>query len=88
MKLLLAAALDRSTVRTITDALFRIDLGARINFDTGLRTVRIEGRLTLLQARAAIEHIGVPVAAVLDANVVDAIPASVRNNGRRHAQAA
>lgn len=64
-------------VRTIVDALLQVDLGARVN--VGLpgsgpeeRAVRIEGRMSLDQARTVIEHGGFKVAAIRDASVRDA----------------
>ena len=64
-------------VRTIVDALLQVDLGARVN--VGLqgsgpeeRAVRIEGRMSLDQAKTVIEHGGFKVAAVRDASVRDA----------------
>ena len=63
--------------RTIVDALLQVDLGARVNLGLGdeapdVRAVRIEGRMSVDQARTVIEHGGFRVAAVRDASVRDA----------------
>jgi len=72
MKLRLNGMHDRDTVRSITDALLKVDIGARINFDLEARLVRIEGRLTLDDAMDAIQRGGSEVASVVDGTIVDA----------------
>lgn len=70
MKLLVERIRCNDCVRSITDALLRLDVGARIRFpDT--HQVRIEGRLTLADAAHAIEAQGFKVSRILDADLVD-----------------
>lgn len=59
-------------IRSIVDALLRLDLGARINFNLDAHVVRVEGRLTPHAAATAIEQGGFEVAAIVDTEVVDA----------------
>ncbi|KQY50478.1 hypothetical protein [Lysobacter sp. Root494] len=72
MKLRLHGLDDRKRVRSITDALLQMDVGARINFDLDAKLVRIEGRLTVEDAKTALARSGVRVASVVDSTVVDA----------------
>ena len=72
MKLRLYGIDGRDGVRSITNALLKLDIGARINFDLDAQLVRIEGRLTLDDARAAITRGGFRVASVVDSSIVDA----------------
>ena len=72
MKLRLHGPYDRERVRSITDALLQMDVGARINFDPEARLVRIEGRLTIDDAKTALARGGVQVASVVDGTIVDA----------------
>lgn len=58
-------------VRAITEAVLRVDLGARINVATDARQVRIEGRVSVDDARRAIERRGFAVASVVDARAAD-----------------
>ena len=58
-------------VRAITDAVLRVDLGARINVCAAGRRVRIEGRVSVDQARRVIEQRGFAVARVIDARATD-----------------
>jgi hypothetical protein len=50
-----------------------IDVGARINIDATTRHVGIAGRLSLEQARDAIEARGFQIDAVVDRTLEDAI---------------
>ncbi|QNP41710.1 hypothetical protein [Lysobacter solisilvae (ex Woo and Kim 2020)] len=72
MKLRLQALRDRDDMRRITHSLLQVDIGSRINFDLEAQLVRIEGRLTLGDALAAIARGGFEVASVVDAAIVDA----------------
>jgi len=72
MKLRLHGLYDRERLRSITDALLRMDVGARVNFDLDAKLVRIEGRLTVDDAKTALARGGVQVASVVDSTVVDA----------------
>ena len=58
-------------VRAITEAVLRVDLGARINVAADARQVRIEGRVSVDDARRAIERRGFAVASILDARAAD-----------------
>lgn len=73
MKLRLHGLYDGERVRSITHALLQMDVGARINFDPDARLVRIEGRLTVDDAKTALARGGVRVASVVDSTVVDAV---------------
>lgn len=73
MKLRLHGLYDGERVRSITHALLQVDVGARINFDPDARLVRIEGRLTVDDAKTALARGGVRVASVVDSTVVDAV---------------
>lgn len=73
MKLLINGIRGRDCVRSITNALLKVDFGARINFDLEAHLVRIEGRLTVDDATAAIERGGFKVASVVDGTIVDAV---------------
>ena len=66
-------------VRSITNALLKVDFGARINFNLEAHLVRIEGRLTLNDATAAIERCGFQVVSVVDSTIVDAVFRSERS---------
>lgn len=72
MKLRLHDLYDRECVRSITDALLQMDVGARINFDLDAKLVRIEGRLSVDDAKAALARGGASVASVVDHTIVDA----------------
>jgi hypothetical protein len=71
MKLLIDGIHGGECVRNITDALLGVDLGARINFNLDAHLVRIEGRLSVDDARTAIERGGFRVACVVDDTVMD-----------------
>ena len=73
MKLLVQGIRDHHGVRVITGALLKVDIGARVNFKLDAGLVRIEGRLTLDDARTAIEREGFRVASVIDGTVVDSV---------------
>jgi hypothetical protein len=73
MKLRLHGPYDRERIRSVTRALLQMDVGARINFDMDARLVRIEGRLSLDDAKTAIARGGAQVASVVDGTVVDAV---------------
>jgi len=73
MKLRLHGLYDRERLRSITDALLQMDVGARINFDLEAKLVRIEGRLSVDDAKAAIARGGVEVASIVDSTIVDAV---------------
>ena len=73
MKLLIDEIRGDESVRSITDALLKVDLGARINFNLEAHLVRIEGRLTVGDATAAIERCGLKVTSVVDGTIVDAV---------------
>lgn len=79
MKLLVDAVRDRDAVLRITGALLRLDIGARINFDLEAGLVRVEGRLRLDEALAAIERQGFHVASVVDDTIVDTVFRPVRD---------
>lgn len=70
MKLLVELIRCHDCVRGITDALLKLDLGARIRFPEP-HQVRVEGRMTLSDAAEAIESLGFKVSRVLDAATVD-----------------
>jgi hypothetical protein len=78
MKLLVEGMRPGDGVRSITNALLKLDFGARINFNLEAHQVRIEGRLTLNDATAAIERCGFQVVSVVDSTVVDAVFRSQR----------
>ncbi|MFC5576434.1 heavy-metal-associated domain-containing protein [Lysobacter niabensis] len=73
MKLLINGIRGGDCVRSITNALLDVDLGARVNFNLEAQLVRIEGRLTVGDATTAIERGGFRVASVVDDTVVDAV---------------
>lgn len=73
MKLLIDGIRCGDCVRSITDALLKVDLGARINFNDKPHLVRIEGRLTLGDATAAIERVGFGIASIVDSTTEDAV---------------
>jgi hypothetical protein len=70
MKLLVELIRCNDCVRSITDALLKLDLGARIRFPEA-NQVSVEGRLTLPDAAQAIEARGFRVAHVLDPALFD-----------------
>jgi hypothetical protein len=70
MKLRIHGLRDDDGARTIIDALLKVDLGARINFDAPL--VSIAGRMTVGDASAAIEGCGFKVASIVDRTLIDA----------------
>lgn len=70
MKLLVELIRCNDCVRSITDALLKLDLGARVRFPES-HQVSVEGRLTLSDAAQAIEAKGFRVAGVLDAAQFD-----------------
>ena len=72
MKLLVNGIRGGDYVRSITNALLEVDLGARINFNLQAHLVRVEGRLTLSDATAAIERCGFRVVSIVDGTIVDA----------------
>ena len=73
MKLLVQGIRDHHGVRVITGALLKVDIGARVNFNLDAGLVRIEGRLSLDDARTAIEREGFRVASIIDGTVVDSV---------------
>lgn len=85
MKLLVNGIRGGDCVRSITNALLKLDIGARINFNLEARLVRIEGRLTLVDATAAIERGGYKVASVVDSTIVDTVfrPSAARSGRAR-----
>jgi copper chaperone len=72
MKFLVEGIRCGDCVRDITDAVLRVDMGARINIDSE-RQVGIAGRMSLDQAVAAIESRGFRIASILDRTLEDAI---------------
>jgi hypothetical protein len=72
MKLQLSGLQGSDSLRNVTDALLQVDLGARINFEPDAQRVRIEGRMTLDDAAAAITRAGVRVAGIVDGTIRDA----------------
>jgi hypothetical protein len=72
MKLRIDGIRDDAGTSSITNALLKVDLGARINFNLEARLVRIAGRLTVDDAMAAIERCGFKVVSVVDQTMVDA----------------
>lgn len=73
MKLLVNGIRGGDCVRSITNALLKVDFGARINFNLEAQLVRVEGRLTLGDATAAIERSGFRVVSIVDSTIVDAV---------------
>lgn len=53
-------------VRRITDAILRLDLGARVNIDLDRGEVRTEGRMAPVAVEAAIRGAGYEVAVIPD----------------------
>lgn len=53
-------------VRRITDAILRLDLGARVNIDLARGEVRVEGRLEPAAVEAAIRATGYEATATAD----------------------
>lgn len=68
MKLRLHDLVDAEAMRQITAAVLRADLGSRINFEYGTRTVRIESRLTADETVSVIARSGHAVAVIVDAS--------------------
>lgn len=64
-------------VLAIIEAVLRVDIGARVNVDA-LQEVGIAGRMTLDEARSAIEARGFRVATIVDRTIEDAIWKGVR----------
>jgi hypothetical protein len=62
---------DRDAQRRIAAALLQADVGGRVNFDMAAQVVRLESRLTVEQAIAAIARSGYQVAAIVDATISD-----------------
>jgi hypothetical protein len=78
MKFLVDGIRCSDCVRVISDAVLGVDVGARINVDATSRQVGIAGRMSLDQARGAIEARGFRVDAILDKTLEDAIWKGVR----------
>ena len=72
MKLRIDGLRGDDGVRSITNALLTVDLGARINFNLEAHLVRIAGRLTVADATAAIQRCGFEVVSIVDRTIVDA----------------
>jgi len=62
---------DREGQRRIANALLQADVGGRVNFDAATHVVRVESRLTVDQAVAAIARRGFVVAAIVDGPIND-----------------
>lgn len=73
MKLLVEGIRCGDCVRTITDAVLGLDVGARINIDARVQHVGIAGRMSLEEASRAIEARGFRVASILDRMLEDAV---------------
>lgn len=73
MKLLIDDIRCGDCARAIVDAVLGIDVGARINVDSMTRHVGIAGRMSVEQARSAIESRGFQVKSILDRTLEDAI---------------
>lgn len=73
MKFLVDGIRCSDCVRDINDAVLGVDVGARINVDAASRHVGIAGRMSLEQARDAIEARGFRINAVLDKTLEDAV---------------
>jgi len=73
MELLVDGVYCGDCVRAIVDAVLGIDVGARINVDSMTRHVGIAGRMSVEQARSAIEARGFQVKSILDRTLEDAI---------------
>lgn len=78
MKFMVEGIRCSDCVRAITDAVLGVDLGARINVDTSSRHVGIAGRMSIDQARDAIEARGFRIGSILDGTIEDAIWKGVR----------
>lgn len=72
MKLRLQGLEAGEGLRRLTHALLRADIGGRINFDLQSEILRLESRLSLGDAVAAIEGSGYKVLGVLDDTISDA----------------
>jgi hypothetical protein len=70
MKLHIQDLRDDAGARNIIDAILKVDLGARINFDSSM--VSIAGRMSISDASDAIERCGYQVASIVDRTLVDA----------------
>ena len=68
MKLRLQNLLDTDTMRGITAAVLRADIGSRVNFEREVRIVRIENWLTVDETVDAIAREGYAIAAIVDAS--------------------
>ena len=66
MKLRLRDLLDTDTMRGITAAVLRADIGSRVNFDRDARIVRVENWLTVEETVDAITRGGYVVAAIVE----------------------
>lgn len=73
MKLLVDGIRCGDCVRAISNAVLGVDVGARVNVDVPSRHVGIAGRMSLEQARDAIEARGFRIDAVLDRTLEDAV---------------
>ena len=73
MKLLVDGIRCRDCVSAIIDAVLGMDVGARVNVDAETRHVVVAGRMSVEQARSAIESQGFPVAAIVDRTLEDAV---------------
>ena len=73
MKFLVDGIRCDDCIRVISDAVLGVDVGARINVDAASHHVGIAGRMSLEQARDAIEAHGFRISAVLDKTLEDAV---------------
>lgn len=73
MKLLVDGIRCGDCVRAISNAVLGVDVGARVKVDVASRHVGIAGRMSLEQARTAIESRGFRIDAVLDRTLEDAV---------------
>lgn len=73
MKLLVDGIRCGDCVRAISNAVLGVDVGARVKVDVASRHVGIAGRMSLEQARNAIEARGFRIDAVLDRTLEDAV---------------
>ena len=78
MKFLVDGIRCDGCIRVISDAVLGVDMGARINVDASSQHVGIAGRMSLEQARAAIEAHGFRINAVLDKTLEDAVWKGIR----------
>lgn len=73
MKFLVDGIRCSDCVSAITEAVLGVDVGARINVDATSRHVGIAGRMSIDQARDAIEARGFQIRSILDKTLEDAI---------------